>query len=921
MNRQITSDYDDFSGEDSGGSFVDQIDLQQYLRVLRKYKWPITLFTALVTALAVYYAYTATPIYRSTSTLLIEQQGFDFDPNASLNQNSYDYYHTQYELLKSRELALRVVKRLGLEDHPNFAVASASVSGPEASLAESDTSTPGVVIESELAESPAGADTVGPAAEDSGAATVGIQSFVAKLKSLIGLSEPAAPTTSSVVVSEEQILSDATEGLRSLDLQSEMVDETLWNDSLSEEEQLYNTLASRFLGGLSVDPVRNTKLVRVSYDSADPALAAKLANTVADEYILSYLDNQMERRNQAQEWLDSQLQTLKANVEKAEAKLVAYQQENGLVDVGGVGGLNAQELMLLTTEQAQVRNELSNVRDLRNKVRSLRSTSPALLETLPAFQNDPLIRNIKIEQGVALRNLEELSTRYGSKHPKILETQSTLDTLQANLNQHITRVADSIESDYQLVSQRLGAIQSKLNSGKAENQAIGVKKLRMDELKREVEKHQEIYERQYALQTEQVAFSGLEAANARIQDFALPSSSPIRPRKQLIIALAALASLLLSGLMAFLYEQMDDTIKSTNDIEQKLGIKLLGILPLVKSGILSSKRKLPLNPAEIKDKKGTFFEAVNTARTAVTMSDEQSYKRVIVVTSSIPGEGKSTTSTNLAYSLSQMNKVLLIDADMRKPTLAKTFDLDKDLPGLSNLVLRNADPARCIQRGVVDNLDVITSGGVPDQPLELLSSARFARLIEQLSEHYDRIVIDSAPIQAVSDAMVLSRLADSVIYCVKSHSTSIDLVSRGLQRLKQVQAPVGGVVITQVDVDKIVAYGGDYYYQGYYDYYGYNTKDKNRKRVKMTAEELNTIRTDTAENLEYDFGFDRNDANGAKPGNEAVKRDTDRTAKTGNGHERADDLSDLEFDLTTQLQQSRKPKSLRERLEDDLDLI
>ena len=291
--------------------------------------------------------------------------------------------------------------------------------------------------------------------------------------------------------------------------------------------------------------------------------------------------------------------------------------------------------------------------------------------------------------------------------------------------------------------------------------------------------------------TEAKSADGLENANARISDRAIPALGPIKPKKQLIIALAALAALALSMLMALLYEQMDDTIKSTGDIENKLGMKLIGILPLLKGGVFGKAHKLPLNPTEIADKKGTFVESVNTARTALSLGDGNEARKVIVVTSSVPGEGKSTTTINLAHSFGQLERVLVIDCDMRRPTLAKAAGMDKNTVGLSNLITGTASAKECIKRGQFGgSMDVLPSGKLPDQPLELLSSKRFEKILEQLRNHYDRIIIDSAPTQAVSDALIISRLSDAVVYCVKSHDTAIELVRRGLQRLRQVDSQI-----------------------------------------------------------------------------------------------------------------------------------
>ncbi|MCK5923459.1 MAG: CpsD/CapB family tyrosine-protein kinase, partial [Methylococcales bacterium] len=299
--------------------------------------------------------------------------------------------------------------------------------------------------------------------------------------------------------------------------------------------------------------------------------------------------------------------------------------------------------------------------------------------------------------------------------------------------------------------------------------------------------------------------------------------------------------------------------------------------------------ELPLNPLEIPDKKGTFTEAVNTARTALCLDEGQRRRKVIVITSSVPGEGKSTAAINLAFSLAQLERVLLVDCDMRRPTIAKAAGMDKNVSGLSNLITGSAPARKCIKRGVFDGtFDILPSGPIPEQPLELLSSKRFEKILEQLGEHYDRIVIDSAPTQAVSDALVLGKLSDAVVYIVKSHETSMDLVKRGTQRLKQIGAPLAGVLITQVDIDKITSYGGDYYYQGYYDYYGYTEKgDKSRRggnKMRLTQEELMHIRTDDSEvNLDLDYGYSPNAGDDVPLTADEFDRTTKLDAGSANG--------------------------------------
>ena len=914
--------YIDESENDNSSSLIGEFDLQNYLRILRKHKWPIALFTAAVTALAIYYAANATPIYSATSTLLIEDQGGDPIPIGELvgiDTKSQDYYQTQYELLRSRGLALRVINHMNLWNHPEFSATARA--------------------EKELGEA-ARAELIGE--EES----TGIGKWVASAKDVIasfsGQADQQLPeTTNGSSTAPAAVTLDLDNPVLGLDTDGFVdgkpaVDATvtatsvnLYEDILTDEQKF---VIGGFMSRLGISPVRRTKLVRISFESPDPEFAALVANTVGEQYIESYLDAKLELTTKASEWLNVRLTELKGTLDASEDRLVAFKQANGLVDVdNSVARLNEQELLLVTAELAQARSDFSGKEDLYREVQRLQG-QPDLLQSIPSVQADSLVQLAKVGIGQAQRELDELRNRYGARHPRVVDANSQLATLNSTLEGHLNRVVGTIAQDYQLARQRVSSIQAKLAVGKQEIQAIGTKKFELDELEREVQTNRDIYETFFTRMTEARSTDGLDNANARISDPAVAPVRPVRPKKQLIVMLAALAALAVSMLMAFLYEQMDDTIKGTHDIEGKLGVKLLGILPLIKGGLFSKTNNLPLDPTKIPDKQGRFAEAVNTARTSLCMDDGENPRKVIMVTSSVPGEGKSTTSISLGYSLAQLERVLIIDCDMRRPTLAKAAGVDKNAAGLSSLISNTAPASECILRGAFDgSVDILPSGPIPAQPLELLSSTRFAKILAQLEKHYDRIVLDCAPTQAVSDAFVLSRLSDAVVYVVKSHDTSIELVKRGLQRLRQTEAPVAGVIISQVDIDKITAYGGDYYYQGYYDYYGYTEKGGDAKKggkLRLSQQELQAIRTDDSDvSLDIDHRLEkRKEVSSRRPDSQGIaSHEFDMTAHVDSVPDYLDD--DLDMDLPQSVQPKRRRLAMerssrdRRRSNGDLDIL
>jgi capsular exopolysaccharide synthesis family protein len=269
---------------------------------------------------------------------------------------------------------------------------------------------------------------------------------------------------------------------------------------------------------------------------------------------------------------------------------------------------------------------------------------------------------------------------------------------------------------------------------------------------------------------------------------------------------------------------LDNTIKTPADVEDKLKATMLGLLPLIKSEVKSESKGA--YTGFIDDKTTGFSEAIRTIRTGVLLSDIDREQHIMVVTSSIPNEGKSTVATNLAAALGQMHKTLIIDADMRRPTLAKTFGISGKQAGLSEIVSGSSDIESCITTSSDGTFDILCAGVIPPNPLELLSSEKFKSLINELSQRYHNIIIDSPPTQSVSDSLVLSALATGVIYVVKADSTSHTLATQGLARISSTGANTLGVILNQVNLENASYYDYDYL-TGYYDVYGYSGKHEN----------------------------------------------------------------------------------------------
>jgi capsular exopolysaccharide synthesis family protein len=722
----------------------DEIDLRYYWGIVNRHRIGIIGLAVFVSLLAMLVVYALPPVYQASATLLIESQKANvvsIEEVYGLDSQKSEYLQTQFEILKSRELAETVIRKLGLENHVEF--------DPR------------------------------------------------QWRSPFGIKEALQPLLPFLTPVQ-------------------LTDERRWQITVDA-----------FQSKLAISPVLKTQLVRIDFESIDPELTHRVANALGEAYIESDLEARLGMTQRAAEWLTGRLGSLKENLQQAEERLQAFREQEQLVDVSGVMTLPAKELDELTAQMAEARRARADAENRFNQVRGLAADR---LESIPSVLETAVVQASKDRVGQAQIRLAELSKRYGPKHPKLQAAQSEVDQAQRDFTTQLQAVISGFEQEYRHALANEQAVAASLASSKQVVQSISRKEYQLQELEREAETSRRLYD-MFFTRIKETNETDFQAANARFTERAVKPFQPVKPRKSLIVGLTFLGSLVVGVLLAFLRESLDNTVKGPQDVEEKLMTVMLGMLPLLKD---KRKKDERLALTYVRGSEGGFAEAIRTIRTGVVLSGLDREQKVIVVTSSIPGEGKTTLSSNLAMGLGQMENVLLIDADMRRPSVARDFGLEPGTPGLSNLVAGTDTTEACIQHHAEAGIDVLSAGVVPPNPLELLSSDRFKSLVADLRQRYDRIVIDSAPAQAVSDALVLSTQADALIYVVKSDSTPYQLAQNGLERLRHVGARIIGVVVNQVDVDaRSYGYYGSYYgYHGYYDSYGYAGANGARKPGK-----------------------------------------------------------------------------------------
>jgi capsular exopolysaccharide synthesis family protein len=596
-------------------------------------------------------------------------------------------------------------------------------------------------------------------------------------------------------------------------------------------------LVTKFVKTLKVDPIRNSRLVDLSFDSTDRQLAADIANMVSKGFIEQNMGWKSETSNEAKDFLTKQIEEQKKTLEESEQALQNYKEKYGIVQLTPLAGdkekenIAMQKLGGLTGRLVDEQSKRVEVEARHREVHDLLAKGTPL-ESIPQVMDNYLIMRLKENEARLSTQMSELSQKFGEKHPRMVQLKSELESNRQKIRQEAQNVLTSIKNELAIARAREANARNAVEGQKAETQKLSERSIQYSVLLREVEKNRELYENLLKRLKETSVASELGTTNVRILDRAEVPRSPARPKPVQYILLSLVVGAFMGCGLAFFFEYMDNTIKTPDDIEKYVGSPCLALVPTVNfseesgQGVSSPEMIVHHKP------KSTFAEGFRSLRTAVLFSSPDNPPKTILVTSFIPKEGKTFITANLALVIAYAGEsVLLIDADMRKPQLHKMFDLE-NRKGLSNVIMGEEPP---IHKSILhEKLDVMTCGPVPPNPAEILGSKRMAEFMEQMKGRYDKVVIDTPPISSVTDAVVLSRLADSIIYVVHGGMTTRETAMHGAKIMRDVDAKVIGAVLNNIDIGRENYYYSHYYhyYYHYYSYYGDGGDGKKHSRKR-----------------------------------------------------------------------------------------
>lgn len=712
-------------------------DIKDFFVLFKKH-WMIVMSLIVISSLSsLYLAVKAKPVYKSSSSLLIER------PNrmASLEQiygmmgMVWEFYPNQVHLLKSKPVAKRVVERIGL---PMFAPKQRELRWYEKIL-------PGLSMGEYIAHS---------------------------------------------------------------------------------EEQLLAIAVSNVQRTLTVTQAKGSGVFYIAFDDYDPYLATLKANALAESYIEEVIASGISAKQRTGESISKQLPELEKKVFKSEKALKDFQEKNKVFLPEGGDDLAVQELGQLSSRINELKRNRLNLESVYQRIVNV-NKEPEMLARIPALLEKSEVIKQKGLYVSAQAKVLELGLTYGPKHPKMIQVQDAKRLARNEFYSILRTTAELIVADYQSIANEIIYEESGVASLKGMMSANSALTFEYDALKRDYDYNKQIYATflKQSKETDAVKSASLQGINARVLDKAVVPSSPYKPNKKLMIVIGLFVGLLLGFAVAFAIEYFDNTFKSSEEIEAKLNLPVIGMLPNI------SEKDSDISPSMqfIGAPKSAFAESIRTLRTGMLLSLPDQENKTLLVTSTVPGEGKTTIAMNLAHSLSHLGDTILVEADLRRPMVKKNMG-KVNKKGLTSLITGEATFAESISVDPKSKmLHILSSGMIPPNPLELLSSEKFELFLSKLKDKYKFVIIDCAPVMAVSDALVLSQKVDGVLFVVKHEATPSQLVANAVTRLKRVKAKIVGVTLNRLRVNK-ARYGRYYKYEGnYYGHYGYHASSESNE--------------------------------------------------------------------------------------------
>jgi exopolysaccharide transport family protein len=736
------------------------IDVVGMFGALRRRKWSIAIITILGTTAGYFYGSSVIPVYNAKATLLVEpaQTGIaelETTPGTSVTTD-FNVIATQIRLLQSRSYQARVMEDLGLFDDPDFNYALAE---PEEGKAA-------------------------------------FENVLDKI-SLRVLTEPLN-ALASWLPAEWFVARGAAQE------QPEMLEST---DPLMARERAIDA----FSGSLELLSDPAAYVINIGFNSTDREKAARIANRVAEMYVDDQLNNKTFATDRTSAWLEERLAELEVELREAEKRVADFRSTN-LVGAGQGMTLNQQELSDLNRDLIVARGEMAEnqaklrlIRELRNAGRSVDSIADVV--------NSPLIFSLRQEETQLLREEAELSSLYGERHPRMIHLQNDKRNIANKIAAEIDRVVQTLENDLRVTSTRVATIESQLSNVKSQNVTDQSAEVQLAQYERQAESIRTLYENFLSRFKETREQLEIVQPDVRIVSMANPPTRPTTPGKRLFAAAGFVVSFGLAALLAIILDRFDRGIRSAKQIESRLGLSTLSLVPYLDRLKRNQKPYQYLMAKPL----SAYAEALRRVYMAVKLSNVDREPKVVLVSSSLPQEGKTTFAVSLATFAARSHKrVLIMDLDLRHPSVHRELGWQVS-GGLVEYMAGERTLEEVIHHDLETGLNFLPIKGQTTNPTDLLDSQKMRLLVESLRDSYDYIILDSAPLASVTDTRVAALLADKMIFCIRWGQNVVVAAEESIQTLREVNIEPAGAVLTMVDMKKHAQYGygdiGQYYTQ------------------------------------------------------------------------------------------------------------
>lgn len=582
-----------------------------------------------------------------------------------------------------------------------------------------------------------------------------------------------------------------------------------------QEQRRIGTATSIFLSKLTISqPEQYSSVVNITFESLDPRLAAKIANEIPERYIIGQMEAKFEATEKATTWLNEQLANLKLQVEMSEQAVQLYREQYDITETNG-SEIVIEQLSAINSQVIIARAERAQADAHLRQIRKLTSGDGSEIESASEVLNSSLIQGLQQQEAILAQKVSEYSSVYGLKHPKLIQVKSEIGDIQNRIKREIEKIIEGLKNEVEVARIRERSLEDSLTEFKQASGEQNRESVQLRALEREASANRTLFETFLGRFKETSSTGGLQQeADARVISKAGVPGGPSYPNKRRATMLIVAGAFIFAAILVFLLQAISSGLTSPEQVENKLGIPAIGLIPRVKGG------QAP-HDYILEKPHSSYGESLNSLRTSLILSGPDNSVKTIQITSSTPAEGKSTLALSFARLLAQSGKkVILVDADLRRTSMTKKLGVSAKSKGLTDLVMsENTNLSDFVLKDKKSELLILPKGEAEYvNASDIFSSHRMESIIAFLRKSFDYVIFDTPPVMAVSDAKILGRMVDKTVFVVHWDKTPVKVIKAAIQQLVTHDVDIAGCVLQQVNLKRYGSYGyGD---SGYYYHYG-----------------------------------------------------------------------------------------------------